>query len=488
MAAATLALLVPIGIPSSSAKPAPNTSPMQLRVMEFNIEDGGVIVRFHSIVEALRLAHPDVVGIEEAQGNTRRLAAAAGFPYYSVRLQILSQYPIIDPPNSHGRYVFIEVEPGKVVAIGNVHLPSNPYSPGYIKRGASLATVMHLERHMRLPAIKPPVRALSKVVAQGIPSFLTGDFNSPSFHDWTAAEVGVLNHPYAVRWPVSAYVERSGFADSYRTVYPDPLANPGITWPSGRPHEHGVWNPSPTSPRDRIDLIFAAGAARPTASIIIGDAADPAASITVTPWGTDHESVMSTFEVQPHTPPTLVAVANRLITTGATEHVTFHAPAGGSDRVVVARDGMTVASRPTGGASDGTFAFSTRGWHPGVYHVTLQDQGSVLSSVPFWVEAPGTLPSISAGASTYASGAPINASWRDAPGQRWDWIAVYHRGADPLVASYLTWAYTHASISGKLTLTAHSQGPWPLRAGRYSLYLLADDGYDILARTDFTVH
>ena len=50
------------------------------------------------------------------------------------------------------------------------------------------------------------------------------------------------------------------------------------------------------------------------------------------------------------------------------------------------------------------------------------------------------------------------------------------------MASYLTWAYTHASISGKVTLNAHSQGPWPLRPGRYSLYLLADDGYDILAR------
>ena len=28
---------------------------------------------------------------------------------------------------------------------------------------------------------------------------------------------------------------------------------------------------------------------------------------------------------------------------------------------------------------------------------------------------------------------------------------------------------------------------WPLPSGRYSIYLLADDGYDILARTGFVV-
>jgi hypothetical protein len=482
----TLACLTPLAIATSEASPGAAAT-THLRVMEFNIENGGDVVSFHSTVEALRLADPDVAAIEEAQTHMRRLAAAAGFPYYSTRQQILSRYPLIDPPGSDGLYTFVEVEPGKVVAIGNVHLPSSPYSPGFIKRGSTLDTVLHIERHVRLPAVKPAVRALSEVVAAGIPAFLTGDFNAPTFHDWTPATVGFLNRPFAVRWPVSVYVERAGFRDSFRVVHPDPIANPGITWPSGRPRVHGVWSPGPMSPRDRIDLVYAAGAARPIDSIIVGDAADPEASITVEPWGTDHEAVLSTFLVRPHAPPTLVAVADRLVASGKMERVTFHAPRGGSDLVVVSRAGRAIASRRTRSASDGTIGFSTRGWKPGAYDVTLRAHGSVLSSVRFWVEAPGTLPSIRTSAGVYAVGDPIDVSWRDTPGERWDWIAAYHRGADPLVASYLTWRYTHASIVGRASLDSTAGGPWPLPAGRYSVYLLADDGYDILARADFTV-
>ena len=60
-------------------------------------------------------------------------------------------------------------------------------------------------------------------------------------------------------------------------------------------------------------------------------------------------------------------------------------------------------------------------------------------------------------------------------------------GCDPHVASYLTWFYTRSAIRGRGTLDAVSSGPWPLPPGRYSIYLLADDGYDVLARTGFVV-
>ncbi len=56
------------------------------------------------------------------------------------------------------------------------------------------------------------------------------------------------------------------------------------------------------------------------------------------------------------------------------------------------------------------------------------------------------------------------------------------------MASYLTWFYTRSTIQGSGILDAASAGPWPLPPGRYSLYLLADDGYEILARQGFAVH
>ena len=64
---------------------------------------------------------------------------------------------------------------------------------------------------------------------------------------------------------------------------------------------------------------------------------------------------------------------------------------------------------------------------------------------------------------------------------------MYPRHADPNVASYLTWFYTRSTIQGSGTLDADSEGPWPLPAGRYSVYLLADDGYQVLARHAFRV-
>jgi hypothetical protein len=463
-------------------------APMRLNVMEFNIEDGGLIVRFQSIVQALERAHPDVVGIEEAQANIPRLARAAGFPYYSVRLQILSRYPLIDPPKSQGLYTFVQLRPGQVVAIGNVHLPSNPYSPNVIKRGGvTPAKIKQMERRDRLPFVQPTVRALAKLVAVGIPSYLTGDFNAPSFRDWTPATVGFLNRPFPLRWPVSVYVEGAGFRDSYREVYPNPRKDPGITWPSGRPNEHGVWNPPPSAPKDRIDFIYEAGATHVVASQIIGESADPVAKITVDPWGSDHRSVMSTVVVTPGVPPTLVAVGDRLVTRGTPEAVTFHAPAGANTRIVVTRAGASVASRSVAGSVDGTVSFSTTGWASGDYMVELRTGSAVLSHIPFWVQAPGSHPSITTSKATYAVGEPVPVRWRNAPGERWDWVGVYQRNADPLVASYLTWAYTKASIAGTATLGGTAYGTWPLKPGHYSVYLLADDGYDILARAVFSV-
>jgi hypothetical protein len=77
--------------------------------------------------------------------------------------------------------------------------------------------------------------------------------------------------------------------------------------------------------------------------------------------------------------------------------------------------------------------------------------------------------------------------WWNAPGNRWDWVGVYERGADPNVDPYLTWFYTRSSIRGAGMLDARAEGPWPLPPGRYSVYLLADDAYDILARTGFVI-
>ncbi len=488
---ATFAPLVPQASWAGSAPTA--TAPIELKVAEFNIEYGGTHVSFDKVVQAIRRGGADVVGIEEAQTHIPRLARALGWPYFSTRLQIVSTYPLIDPPGGDGVYLFVEVAPGEVVAMENVHLPSNPYGPFRIKQGATRAEVVDLERRVRLPAIRPSLRVARDLVNQGIPVVLTGDFNAPSWQDWTSEMVGVRYQiRYPVKWPVSLAVERAGFVDSYREVHPDPKHDPGLTWWAARPEVLGGY-PNHTAPQDRIDFVYAAGAVETTDSIVVGERGSPLSDVGVEPWPSDHRSVVSTFEVTPGVPPVFVAVDRRLVEVGRDVGVTFHAPGTAGEHVKIVPAGGdpaadALADQPTGGGTDGTLTFATDTLSAGGYEAVLLDgSGTGLSRISFWVEEPGTAPEISTGKGTYAVSEPIDVSWRFAPGERWDWVGIYKRGRDPHVAYYLLWAYTRSTIEGALTLDKDDHGPWPIPTGRYSVYLLADDGYKLLAGAPFEI-
>jgi len=492
---AALSLALPALAPAPPARPAAGASPpepIELRVSTFNIEYGGHHVSFDKTVQAIHRGGADVVGIEEAQTHVPRLARALGWPYFSERLQVISKYPLIDPPGGDGRYLFVEVAPGHVVAVQNVHLPSNPYGPFKAKQGWTRREIVALERRLRLPAIRPHLRVAKVLVAQGIPTFLVGDFNSPSWRDWTPEMVGVRPQiRFPVKWPVSVAVERAGFVDSYRAVHPDPRRDPGITWPAARPDLPG-WDPGKTAPHDRIDLVFAAGDASPTDSILVGERGVPFVDVSVRPWPTDHRGVVSTFVVTPAEMPVLVSVEQPLREVGQDVHVRFHATGAGGERLVIVPAGGDPAfdaldQQPTGGATDGTFAFSTDGWAPGAYEAVLAEGTTELSRIAFWLKEPGTGPIVVTGKDAYEVGEPIDVSWTNAPGRRWDWIGIYRRGRDPHVAWYLLWLYTGATIEGSATLDADANGPWPLVTGRYSVYLLTDDGYKLLARADFDI-
>jgi hypothetical protein len=490
-----LVLSLTIAPGAAGARPAPTvtTTPIELKVAEFNIEYGGAHVSFDKVVEAIRKSGADVVGVEEAQAHIPRLARALGWPYFSVRLQIVSRYPVLDPPGGDSIYLFVEVAPGHVVAMENVHLPSNPSGPSWVRAGHPRREIVALERDLRLPAVRPSLQAAKDLVAQDIPVFLTGDFNAPSWRDWTSEMVGVRPQiRYPVRWPVSLAVERAGFVDSYRDVHPRPKHDPGLTWWAARPELPG-WDPAPHAPQERIDFVYAAGAATATDSLIVGERGHEGVDVGVKPWPSDHRLTVSTFSVTPAVSPVLVAVERRLVDVGDDVLVTFHTPSVGDERVVIVPAGGDPASdalteQPTGATADGTLTFSSGAWAPGSYEAVLvHGVGAVLSRIPFWVKEPGAGPQISTGKGTYAVGEPIDVSWSNAPGERWDWVGIYKRDADPHVASYLLWLYTGASIEGSVVLDDTANGRWPLKAGDYSVYLLADDGYKLLTGSPFTV-
>ena len=73
------------------ANPANPNEEDTLRVLSFNILYGGDEIAFENVVDVIQKANPDIVGIQEAEGNIPKLAAALGWKYFDNRLQLLSK-------------------------------------------------------------------------------------------------------------------------------------------------------------------------------------------------------------------------------------------------------------------------------------------------------------------------------------------------------------------------------------------------------------
>ena len=461
---------------------------VELKVMTFNIWRGGELVDFGQIVAAVQAADADVVGVQEGEGNIRRLAEALGWQHYSERTQIISRYPLIDPAGSKGLYVFVQILPGQVVAVANIHLPSDPYGPYAVRDGESLEAVLALEAETRLPFIQPALEVAAFMQGAGIPLFLTGDFNAPSHRDWTAQTVGQREAMlYPVEWPVSMAVEAAGFVDTYRTVHPDARANPGITWTYGYPYPRL----NPDEVVDRIDFVYALGADEILASDIVGDAGRDA-DIELVPHGSDHRAVVSSVRVTPVVPPLFVGIGDRSVVRGERVVVNYHTGGGeATDRIgIVAANGdvnsVLMWQPPYEASFFGAATFGTGALEPGEYAAILIDAADVeVSRATFWVTALGAIPSIATDKTTYAPGETITVTWANAPALRWDWIAVYAAGDPDLYNGYYAYLYTQATVAGSALLDAAVLGDLP--PGAYVVRLLLDDGYSVMAATSFTV-
>ena len=117
---------------SSDSSPAPDPEPSDdpaptsasdsgseaatLRVMSFNIEYGGTVVGFDHIVEGARASEADVILVNEPEGHVERLAKALGWDYWNRRVSVVSQLPLLDPPDG-ADYVYVQTSPGRVAAV-----------------------------------------------------------------------------------------------------------------------------------------------------------------------------------------------------------------------------------------------------------------------------------------------------------------------------------------------------------------------------------
>jgi exonuclease III len=278
---------------------------VELRVMTFNIWMGGTKVDFDAVVEAIKQADADIVGIQESKENLPRLAAALGYHYHR-KLQILSRFPIVIPSTGPVHYVYVLLEDNRGVAVSNVHLNYQPYGPYDLRDGIALDRVLANEQgHMN--EIAPKIVALQGLIEKDIPVFLTGDFNVPSHLDWTSDVAAASEEEFRTKvdWPVSIALEEAGFRDTYREIHPDPVTHPAPTWTPGYPAGYTSQN----EVHDRIDFVYAAGPSVTAMSEIVGEDGIYT-DIVVAPWPSDHRAVVSAFSLTPAVLPDDLEVAS----------------------------------------------------------------------------------------------------------------------------------------------------------------------------------
>jgi len=148
-----------------------------------------------------------------------------------------------------------------------------------------------------------------------VPVLLGMDMNGASHLDWTEKTKDMFDHHgLVIPWNNTLELEKAGFTDAYRKVYPDEVNYPGITWPAyPAGYKKTVsWTPK-ADERDRIDFIFYKGKNLNAAdAFLVGSKVSYVKGQKVNmdsfkdrwlydddPWPSDHFGVLVKFELKP---------------------------------------------------------------------------------------------------------------------------------------------------------------------------------------------
>lgn len=138
---------------------------------------------------------------------------------------------------------------------------AEPYGWRKLKDGPITDSETIVERDVRGNRIQMAIDLDNDVreqSAKGRLCIYAGDINQPSHLDWTEETMNLWGHNGAVvPWSVSSFLLANGFCDAYREIYPDPLKNPGFTWPvyNKDSKKDTFWAPE-ADERDRIDFVY----------------------------------------------------------------------------------------------------------------------------------------------------------------------------------------------------------------------------------------
>ncbi len=237
--------------------------------------------------------------------------------------------------------------------------------------------------------------------------------------------------------------------------------------------------------------MLAGGPAETVDSKLVGEEGGPDVEVGVSPWGSDHRAVVSSFDIEPAPAPDLADADPRVVAQGERVTIRYALAGAGAGREVgvlprSGDGGKAIETVPVfDGADHLAPMLGTGTLSPGAYRAALlAPDGDVLASSPFWVEARDARPSIELTAEAYAPGERIGVRWRNAPGNKLDYVGIFSAD-EPSLYDYLGFLYTGARPEGELEFTRADTGR--LAPGDYVANLMLDDGYTILASAPFTV-
>ncbi|GMR62575.1 hypothetical protein PMAYCL1PPCAC_32770, partial [Pristionchus mayeri] len=289
-----------------------------LRVMTFNVWKSGTQVHdgLSKIAAQIREARADVVALQEirAKEHFENITSLLGSDWSgSVHCQndtaILTRHTIV--PGSYaqvdwGMHVRIRIEgSGREVSMWSMHL-------NYLSYGPYAAQNKLVTREAQIMAGEMPFHNISRVhnivqlllnpdfrsqIAQSnnVPVIVAGDFNTPSDEDWVE-ENRDKHGGWVIEWPTTQLLRNTaGMRDSFRELFPDPVAYPGITWSVFK--YLAEWDYTVPDPDDRIDFIFYRGPIKPFSSENFAGSSvlRPMPYHCTNEWPSDHYAVLTDF-------------------------------------------------------------------------------------------------------------------------------------------------------------------------------------------------
>jgi exodeoxyribonuclease III len=266
----SIIILLPACSPGSSAKKSMVQDDDHIGILSFNLWEGGEKNNqtLDNSAEVIRISGAGIAGLQETliynrngsvkSDNTKNLAQMMGWNSFAQGSSgIITRYPITDSTDNRLGVKLMTGE-GKFLWFFNCHFNHMPYQPYQLanKPYGDFPFITTEEEAIafaiqaRGEEVKNYLDEIELVMTEGWPVVLAGDFNEPSFLDWTNKAAGMELCPVQVMWPSAKAFYDAGMRDAFRDVYPDETTHRGETWSS---------IDTPGEIHDRIDFILYAG-------------------------------------------------------------------------------------------------------------------------------------------------------------------------------------------------------------------------------------